>query len=161
MNNNIKMGALSHIGIRVSNMMTSLRFYEEVLGFKTFKEIKMSGDEVKDMIGGLTCDGVHLVLGWVGKVCIELVEYSGVATKPRSLAVNDIPPLPDFGPHHFGLVVNNVDEMFKHCTAIGARCLSGVLQKHGNKIFMILDPDGTRIHFSAVPAGELFAANQK
>lgn len=66
---------LEHVGLSVSDMNRSLKFYRDLLGMKLVMDIDASDDRIGRVVGmpGAKCRIVHLKLG---DAVLELFEYS-------------------------------------------------------------------------------------
>ena len=96
--------ALSHIGICVSDLERSLRFYHELLGFRKVSNLEMSGEPVGTLLGIL---GVKLHAVYLERdgTCIELLHY------PEPGARGDASPRPmnQLGLTHLSAITSSTE----------------------------------------------------
>lgn len=107
--------AYSHIGLCVTDLDRSRRFYEEVFGFRSAFELRTEGPETPKLLrleAPLTLDAVYL---WLDGLLLELLAFDRTdRTSPRvmnepglthlSLFVNDLDATIDAVGHHGGRV---------------------------------------------------------
>jgi catechol 2,3-dioxygenase-like lactoylglutathione lyase family enzyme len=98
--------SLGHVGLGVSNLERSLKFYRDVIGMRVLMELSITDDRIARVIGmpGAQCRIVHLKLG---DGVLELFEYS----KPRGTNKAKGTRQCDCGLIHIGF---EVDEFHKH-----------------------------------------------
>ena len=135
--------ALSHIGICVSDLERSLRFYHELLGFRKVSNLEMSGEPVGTLLGIL---GVKLHAVYLERdgTCIELLHY------PEPGARGDASPRPmnQLGLTHLSLRVDDLDATLAAFREAGVQVLESTRidnPKLQSAVVFVTDPDGTRI----------------
>ena len=121
-----KITGLAHIGVRVSDMEASLRFYTEVLGFK------LTGQQ---MMGTS-----HLAFLECGTCLIELIHPANYA--PREAGQID----------HIAMEVKGIDELVCRLIEKGVHFLSDSVSTaptllDGVKNIFFTGPDGERFEF--------------
>jgi glyoxylase I family protein len=133
----------SHLGLCVSDLASSLRFYCEGLDFREASRLVVSGAETEKLLGlrDVTLEAVYLQRdGFV----LELLHYdSPAATGDRApRAMNAL------GLTHLSLRVADLDDVVARLVAVGGRVLAQTRiynpRFEAHAIF-VLDPDGTRI----------------
>ena len=140
---------MSHIGICVSDWKRSLRFYQDVLGFRYVHELEVKG-EPSDTL--LQLKGVDLRVVYLERegVRIELLHFAspghtGDAT-PRDLN--------RLGLTHLSLRVDDLDAMLAELREAGVNVLSHtqieIPEAEARAVF-ITDPDGTLIELVQQP----------
>jgi len=95
---------IHHSGITVKNLDESVRFYEDVFGFKKIGGVDLRVEEEGDM------KGVYIKIAFlkVGKDDLELLEY----TEPKKKQDFYFHPW-DTGVQHISFSVNNVKEFYE------------------------------------------------
>lgn len=129
--------AVSHIGICVSDIKRSRKFYE-ALGFEFIREFRNTSHEIQDRFLRLP-PGVDLHAYYMqnGGLQIELLAYYSPYTKWQERPMNQ----PGFT--HLSLKVANVEAALKDIEAAGGRILK---ETHiGPNACFARDPDGQLI----------------
>jgi catechol 2,3-dioxygenase-like lactoylglutathione lyase family enzyme len=145
------------IGITVSNMDRSVRFFHEVLGFKKISDAEIQGSEYENLEGlfGLRMRIVRMQLG---DETIDLTDYltSGGRSIPEDARSNDL----IF--QHIAVVVSNMDQAYawvrKHMVmyvSTGPQTLPASNKAAaGIKAFYFHDPDMHNIELISFPKGK-------
>ncbi|NLL28920.1 MAG: methylmalonyl-CoA epimerase [Bacteroidales bacterium] len=102
----MKISHIEHIGIAVKNLEESIKFYEEVLGFKCY-----GIEEVKDQ-------KVKTAFFMVGQTKIELLE----STDPEGPIGKFIEKKGE-GMHHMAFAVEDIENALKEVEAKGVRLI--------------------------------------
>ena len=139
---------LTHIGICVSDLERSLRFYRDLLGFRFEHELEVAGEpsdtllrlrDVKLRASYLVRDGVR----------IELLHFaSPPAPAPRTR------PMHEHGLTHLSFRVADVDATLAALRAAGERVLEETVirfPEFQSAACMIVDPDGQLIELVQAP----------
>jgi lactoylglutathione lyase len=132
------MTVVNHVGLAVSDLERSRRFYEEVLGFEfksesTFPDVATT--KLFGMEGPLGLRVVYLQRdGWV----LELLAFDDAATTPARAR-----PMNEPGLTHISICVDDLENAESKAAAYGGE----VLADRGFKgtVSMIRDPDGQLI----------------
>jgi catechol 2,3-dioxygenase-like lactoylglutathione lyase family enzyme len=140
---------VSHLGICVSDLSRSLRFYRDGLGFREESTLDVSGPHVDQLLSlqGTKLHAVYLVRDGLR---LELLSYTSPATIPPT------PPRPMNQPGltHLSLRVTDLEETIAQLRRAGAPVLEatkiGIPALHTAAIF-VTDPDGTRIELVEAP----------
>ncbi|MBV8379126.1 MAG: VOC family protein [Verrucomicrobia bacterium] len=125
-----------HLGISVSNLEESIKWYTETLGFEPAKRLDLP--EVQFRVAILEYQGFG----------VELIEVKGSSKYP--LAWNEPGPQHRIqGIVHFAFRVDDLDATVKVLRDRGARfaCEPTVLEGLGIRYFHIFDNDGNLIEF--------------
>jgi methylmalonyl-CoA/ethylmalonyl-CoA epimerase len=125
-----------HLGISVSNLEESVKWYTETLGFEPVKRLDLP--EVQFRVAILEYQGFG----------VELIEVKGSSTYP--LAWNEPGPQHKIqGIVHFAFRVDDLDATEKVLRDRGARfaCELTVLEGLGIRYFHVFDNDGNLIEF--------------
>jgi catechol 2,3-dioxygenase-like lactoylglutathione lyase family enzyme len=148
---------LTHIGICVSQLERSVRFYRDVLGFEEVSRLEMQGavtERLLDIAGG-ALQAVYLKLG--GTV-IELLYYPAAG----HIAVEVPRPMNRLGLSHISLSVADPDAVAQAIAHNGGTILDRTRFAHEGvtRALFVTDPDGMRIELvrarsgtSATPGG--------
>ena len=135
--------ALTHIGICVSDLERSLRFYRDALGFAYVSELEVAGEPSDSL---LRLRGVKLRAVYLERdgVRIELLHYASPPRQPptRERAMNDL------GFTHLSFRVTDVDGTLAALRAAGGTVLDDtVIRIPGSDpvAAFLTDPDGVLI----------------
>ena len=130
-----------HIGIIVSSMDASLKFYRDILGLEVIQDFTDDSDyinQITNISGGVA----HFVkLKMNDGTVLELLEYPTHPTTPHNLSILNV------GVCHLALRVSCADQAYQCLRKNKIEVLSEpVLSSEGiAKVFFCLDPDGIRV----------------
>ena len=140
---------MSHIGICVSDWKRSLRFYQDVLGFRYVHELEVKGEPSNTLLQLKDVDLRAIYLEREG-VRIELLHYAAPghegAETPRVLN--------RLGLTHLSLRVDDLDAVLAELAAAGANVLSQTrieIPEAKARAIFITDPDGLPIELVQQP----------
>ncbi len=140
---------VSHLGICVSDLQRSLRFYRDLLGFRVESEIDVTGPHV-DQLLGLTGTKLHALYLERDGLRLELLSYAS----PPTLPPTPLRPMNQPGLTHLSLRVEDMERTLGDLRSAGIQVLEttkiGIPALHTAAIF-IVDPDGTRIELVEAP----------
>src|SRR4051794_15881285 len=108
--------AYSHIGLCVTDLQRSRRFYEEVFGFRLAFEFHTDGPETPKLLRldpPLTLDAVYL---WLDGLLLELLQFEGPTSPVNQERVMNEPGLT-----HLSLFVEDVDAVIAAVPKYGGR----------------------------------------
>jgi catechol 2,3-dioxygenase-like lactoylglutathione lyase family enzyme len=131
---------LTHLGLCVSDLERSLRFYRDVLGFtedSTRPPLAMRGEPAATLLGLPDVDLRALYLRRDG-VCLELLAYPA----PGSLGRDGPRPMNRVGFSHLSFEVEALEPVLERVRAAGGRVLDA--SRIPPAVF-VTDPDGARI----------------
>jgi catechol 2,3-dioxygenase-like lactoylglutathione lyase family enzyme len=135
--------ALSHIGICVSDIERSLRFYRDALGFAYVSELEVAGEPSDSL---LRLRGVRLRAVYLERdgVRIELLHYAAPPRQPapRARVMNDL------GLTHLSFRVSDLEGTLETLRAAGATILDDTVVRVpgiGALAAFLTDPDGVLI----------------
>jgi glyoxylase I family protein len=140
---------LSHIGICVSDLERSVRFYCDVLGFEELSRLQVKGEASERLLQlpGGELEAVYLQRDGTR---IELLFYPVAghecATTPR--------PMNRLGFTHLSLRVADIDAVVAAISESGGDNLAETRvdnPRWGTKAMFVTDPDGLRIELLQVP----------
>lgn len=147
----------SHVGVCVSDLQKSMKFYSEGLGF-TEGPIIRDENGINALIGipenlSLTCQFMTL-----DALTIELINFQN----PALIAATTPRPMNQTGLTHLSFLVKDVDAVAASLEKLGGRKLQSTRitdRRDGitGEIVFCLDPDGTRIELMAYPDDVSFA----
>ena len=108
----MKPSYIEHIGIAVTNLDNSIRFYEDVFGLKCFNIEEVQAQKVRT------------AFLMVGQTKIELLE----STDPEGFIAKFIKKKGE-GIHHIAFAVNNISEQLKHAEKKGVTLIDTKARK--------------------------------
>ena len=137
----------SHIGICVSELDRSTRFYVDVLGFSQLYAVDFTGNEVAATMEQE--GGFRSTMLLRGDVRLELLQWIDVETTGSG----ERKPMTQLGFTHLSFRVDDIDELSDAVRAAGGTVHDHTLSVLGDegsaspptKLLYLTDPDGTRI----------------
>ena len=149
--------AVDSVGITVSDMDRSVRFFADVLGFEPVSDVEVAGEDYERLEGvfGLRMRVVRLRLG---EEAIELTEYLAPRGRP-------IPPdarSNDRAFQHVAIIVSDIDRAYRRLREHRAEHVSAGPQRlpdwnpkaRGIRAFYFKDPDGHVLEILQFPPGK-------
>lgn len=136
-----------HIGICVTDLERSLRFWVDGMGFET-TSVPPVGSEWADAleIGGEVEFTAHFVKK--GGVEFELLHYTKPGAHGKPSAQRN-----QLGFTHLGVDVDDIDAAIDHLVAHGGTVVEGTRTKFGPvELVFIADPDGVRVELMKTSA---------
>lgn len=138
----------SHVGLCVSDLERSLRFYCEGLGCALAERYELDGSWVPGLAEALEVTPPAVIVSQMvtsGRLKIELLAWSspkadGVPSARRN----------QLGLTHLSFYVDDVDRVAKRLVEFGATLLPDTRQSPGIDLVFLADPDGTRIELMAL-----------
>jgi glyoxylase I family protein len=143
-------GTLGHVGLGVSDMERSLRFYRDLLGMRVLMDLNIADDRQARVIGvpGAACRIVHLRLG---QGTLELFQYSNPVGTNVACGVRQF----DRGLIHIGFEVN---DFHRHVTELknkGVQFLGDPVEFRPSVwVVYFRGPDGEVCEFRERPESE-------
>ena len=140
----------SHVGLCVSDLVASRRFYCEGLGFTPADGLELTSAALDGLPASLEVEGpVSLTSQFVtlGDLKIELLAFDepAVAGQPS-------PRRNQRGLTHLSFWVDDVDASARHLTECGGTVLEDTRSNLGIDVVFLADPDGVRVELMALPA---------
>lgn len=140
----------SHLGLCVSDLAASRRFYCEGLGFTAADGLKLSSRDLPGLDGSLEVAGPATITSQfihLGDLKIELLGFQepgahGVPSRQRN----------QLGLTHLSFLVDDVDTAAGRLTEFGGTILDGTRSNPGIEIVFLADPDGVRVELMGRPA---------
>ena len=146
--------AIGHVGICVSDMERSLRFWRDGLGFEILKEFEFRGSSWKRVI---EVDDLDLQTKIMRRdhMTLELMEFA----KPGHVGSKDRTPMNRLGFTHLAIWVSDVDAAAKLVAEYGGTVIEETRTsfdhpKLTGRWVICTDPDGVRVELIEYPAGE-------
>ena len=134
---------LTHMGICVSDLERSLRFYRDLLGCKEVGRLALEGQPTATLNGwpDVKVRAVYLERdGWR----LELMEFA----VPGPIGPNGPRPMNQLGLTHLSFLVSDLDGVLAKLRALGATVLDATRldgRGKGPSAIFVTDPDGSRI----------------
>jgi catechol 2,3-dioxygenase-like lactoylglutathione lyase family enzyme len=134
---------LTHIGLCVSDLARSKRFYGEALGFAERSDLAVSGPTVDTL---LELDDVELSAVYLERdgVLLELLHFAS----PGHVGPNARRPMNQLGLTHLSFRVSDLDAVVARVQRAGAHVVDATRIDNpevGASAVFVCDPDGTRI----------------
>jgi len=139
---------ITHVGIGVSDLQRSLRFYRDLLGFTWEHELDVEG-EPTDTLLRLRGTKLHAEYLTRDGVRIELLHFASPPPPPRPDR-----PMNQYGLTHLSFRVTDMDAVIDALRAAGERVLEETVIRFPewqSAACMILDPDGQVIELVQAP----------
>ena len=138
------MTLIRHIGLTVSNLEESLKFYVEFLGFKVLRSAIESGNCIDNFSGlkGINVKTVKMVDP--DNNMLELLHYESHPEKPHN---NRVRRITEIGCSHFALTIADLDSLHAKLISEGIEFNYPVQTSPDGKVKVAFcrDPDGTLI----------------
>jgi catechol 2,3-dioxygenase-like lactoylglutathione lyase family enzyme len=140
---------LTHLGICVSDLQRSLRFYRDVLGCKEVGRLDMEGEPAATLLGlpGLKMRAIYLERdGWR----LELLEFPA----PGWIGPSAPRPMNQLGLTHLSFRVADLDGICGQIERAGGRLLPETrrdIPGSPSRAMMVVDPDGLRLELIQGP----------
>jgi len=139
---------VTHVGIGVSDLQRSLRFYRDLLGFTWEHELDVEGEPTDTL---LRLHGTKLHAEYLTRdgVRIELLYFASPPAPPRPDR-----PMNQYGLTHLSFRVTDMDAVLEAIRAAGERVLEETVIRFPewqSAACMILDPDGQLIELVQAP----------
>lgn len=138
---------IQHIGIVVSDMERSLRFYRDLLGMEVWADFKDDSDYVQAVTDVPGANIWMIKLRAADCVSIELLQYlSHPRDVPKPIRACDV------GCNHVALQVDGLDTLYEKLLAEGVHFHAppGVSPDGGAKVTYCRDPEGVIIELAEI-----------
>lgn len=138
----------SHIGLCVTDLERSMRFYCEGIGFKPHKRFHLTR-QIAEVDAPVDVTAQFIMLGTLE---IELLYYASPGTigQPHQRRNH-------LGLTHLSFVVDDVEASALELEALGGTILQDTRNDtddpEAERILFLADPDGTRVELMSIPAG--------
>jgi catechol 2,3-dioxygenase-like lactoylglutathione lyase family enzyme len=124
---------MSHVGLAVTDLDRSKRFYVEVLGFEYVREFSGSGEARSRFLGIDPPVSVLTVFLRLGNFQLELLYY-----EPHARAAAGARGMHETGLTHLAIAVDNPQEIARKALEYGCTIASDL----GERAQLLRDPDG-------------------
>lgn len=143
---------IGHIGITVSELDRSMRFYRDTLGFEVSAPVQVSGPLFDNVTGVPGCAIDVAFARGLGQI-VELLCYQAPADRKKSTLRSCDP-----GFWHLCLKVRNIEQVVRDVRAAGFEPLSEIQTVtepplQGMRVVYVRDPDGVALELIEEPAG--------
>lgn len=145
------------VGITVSDLDRSVKFYTKVLGFKKISETEVQGDEY-EKLQGLFGIRMRIARLQLGEEFIELTDYltSGGRSIPEDFKSNDL------AFQHIAIVVSDMEKAYAQLRKFNIEHVStgpqtlpvSIPEAAGIKAFYFHDPDKHKLELIFFPTGK-------
>ncbi len=140
---------MMHVGVCVSDLNRSIRFYRDGLGFEEAGGLEISGEPTATLVDipDLELRAVYLDRDGLR---IELLHYPS----PGCIGVAEARPMNQLGLTHMAVRVENLDDAIAKLAALGGTALEQTRirdPKYDAEIIYLTDPDGTRLELIETP----------
>ena len=140
----------SHVGLCVSDIERSLRFYCEGLGFEVSDGVDLDSDQVPGLDQALevpTRTVLRSQMIVLDNVKIELLHYTQPAVEGTPSPRRNLRGLT-----HLSFWVDDLDASIQRLLDCGGTLVDGTRQSPGVDLVFVADPDGTRVELMEQPA---------
>ena len=141
----MKVKALDHIAVTVSDTQRALDFYVGKLGLKQVEQHALEGDKMDKALGlqGSRAQSTRLIAEGTPNLLIDLLECFEPPMAPQQ------PPMGAVGSCHFALVVDDLPGAVQELEAKGVEFVSGPvtfeITTGSVSVCFCLDPDGNHV----------------
>jgi catechol 2,3-dioxygenase-like lactoylglutathione lyase family enzyme len=139
---------VGHLGICVSDLPRSLRFYRDLLGFRELSRLGVAGTHADRLLGlqNVKLSAVYLERDGMR---IELLAFAS----PEPLEAPVPRPMNQLGLTHLSVRVEDLGRVVEALRAAGAPVLEAtrIHMAVGSAAIFVTDPDGTRIELVEIP----------
>ncbi len=139
----------SHVGLCVSDIERSLRFYCEGLGFEVSDGVDLDSDQVPGLDQALevpTRTVLRSQMIVLDNVKIELLHYTQPAVEGTPSPRRNLRGLT-----HLSFWVDDLDASIQRLLDCGGTLVDGTRQSPGVDLVFVADPDGTRVELMEQP----------
>ena len=140
----------SHVGLCVSDIERSLRFYCEGLGFEVSDGIDLDSDQVPGLDQALEVPARTVLRSQMivlDNLKIELLHYTEPAVEGTPSSRRN-----RRGLTHLSFWVDDLDASIARLLECGGTLVEGTRQSPGVELVFVADPDGTRVELMEQPS---------
>jgi catechol 2,3-dioxygenase-like lactoylglutathione lyase family enzyme len=143
----------SHVGICVTDLTRSLRFWVDGLGFEAGERYELDSRLVPELHHALEVDGpVALISQFLrlGAMAVELLAFSDPAPTGRPSTTRG-----QLGLTHLAFHVTDLGEAIDHVVRHGGTLVESTQVDVGTEVAFLEDPDGVRVELMLRPHPDL------
>jgi lactoylglutathione lyase len=146
--------AIGHVGMCVSNLERSLRFWRDGLGFEVLRTRQFRGSSWRRIVELDSLD-LHTLIMRRDHMTLELMCFD----EPGHVGTSERRPMNQLGFTHLAVWVADLDSVAKRVVEFGGRIVESTLTvfdqpKFQAKWLICTDPDGIRVELVEYPDGE-------
>jgi lactoylglutathione lyase len=130
---------LYHVGLTVTDMERSRRFYEGAFGFTFDRELRMTPSQLQPLMQLDPPSSIHAVYLMLGDFMLELMQWEPAARGGAEQRV-----FLETGLTHLSIAVDDIAATIQKSTALGGTALNTI-----GRAAMLRDPDGQLIELVA------------
>ncbi len=138
----------NHVGVCVSDLERSRRFYEEVLDFRYWWEFDAPDEGTSDLLQIPSPVGLKAAYLVRDGFVLELLHYSGAGTRPSGERLMN-----SLGLTHISVAVADIPALLEKVVPHGGEVLEET--NMGGAAIMIRDPDGQLIELTSLGFQEM------
>ena len=138
----------SHVGLCVSDLERSIRFYRDGLGCALAERFELDGTQVPGLAEALEVTSPAVIVSQMvtsGSLKIELLGWSSPRPEGQPSQRRN-----QLGLTHLSFYVDDVDRVARRLVECGGTLLPDTRQSPGIDLVFLADPDGTRIELMAL-----------
>jgi catechol 2,3-dioxygenase-like lactoylglutathione lyase family enzyme len=142
---NFGMNAVFHIGLTVTDIARSCRFYSGLLGFRVESDLKLPGERIAELLQLDPAISLHAAYLALGPFTLELMQFDPGASPTAMVRAFD-----QTGLAHISLTVDDLEDVMSRVVEFGGKVVASIVGAH-----VIRDPDGQLIEL--LPAAAINA----
>lgn len=129
------MNSVFHVGLTVSDVERSIRFYTGLLGFRLESDLELPGEGIDELMRFERSNGVHAVYLTLGSFTLELMRFDPPSADTAAARVFN-----ETGLAHLSILADDPDAVIARVGEFGGSLFSTIGFAH-----VIRDPDGQLI----------------
>ena len=133
-----------HIGLTVTDIERSRRFYEGAFGFRFDRDLRMSDAMIQPLMQLDPPSHIHAVYLMLGPMTLELMEW-----RPGARTGAEKRVFVETGLTHLSISVDDIPAVLDRVTSLG-----GTIQANVGRAAMVRDPDGQLIELMEMAINE-------
>jgi catechol 2,3-dioxygenase-like lactoylglutathione lyase family enzyme len=145
------MNAVFHIGLTVSDMERSCRFYSGLFGFRVESDLKLPGDRIAELLQLSPSSTIHAAYLVLGGFTLELMQFEPPSALTAGSRVFD-----QTGLAHLSIAVDDPDDIVARVGEFGGTRFSSITGAH-----VIRDPDGQLIELLPSAAVDIIRGERR
>lgn len=145
------MNALAHVGLTVSDMERSCRFYSGLFGFRVESDLALPGERIDELLQLMPSSTIHAAYLVLGAFTLELMQFDPPSAKAAGGRVFN-----QTGLAHLSLAVDDPNDVVARVAEFGGSHVSSVSGAH-----VVRDPDGQLIELLPAAAMPMIKAERR